>query len=104
MDVFVHTSNREPFGMVVIEAMALGKPVIAGADGGPTEIITPGVDGMLSRYGDARALSATIINLLDDDRLRRTLGAAARRRAGDFSVQQFARQFGASIAAAVRQP
>src|SRR5439155_3346393 len=45
MDVFVHASDREPFGMVVVEAMALGKPVVASADAGPTEVITPGVDG-----------------------------------------------------------
>jgi glycosyltransferase involved in cell wall biosynthesis len=101
MDVFVHTSKREPFGMVVIEAMALGKPVIAGADGGPTEIITPGVNGLLSPYGDVRALATAILDLLDDDERRRTIGAAARRRAGDFTVQQFARQFGAALADAV---
>jgi glycosyltransferase involved in cell wall biosynthesis len=98
MDVFVHTSRFEPFGMVVIEAMALGKPVVASAEGGPTEVITPGVDGLLSPYGDPRALAASILRYLDDGELRRSIGRAAAVRAEDFTVQQFARQFGSAVA------
>jgi hypothetical protein len=101
MDVFCHTSENEPFGMVVIEAMALGKAVVASAEGGPTEVITPGVDGLLSPYGDHRALTTAILRLLDDGQLRLTLGQAAKRRAQDFTVEQFARQFGGAIADAV---
>jgi glycosyltransferase involved in cell wall biosynthesis len=103
MDIFVHASHREPFGMVVIEAMALGKPVIASAEGGPTEVITPGVDGLLAPYGDHRAFADAILRLLEDDELRRGTGHAAQRRAQDFTVQQFARQFGATVAEAVRR-
>jgi glycosyltransferase involved in cell wall biosynthesis len=97
MDVFVHTSHDEPFGMVVIEAMALGKPVVASAEGGPTEVITPGIDGLLSPYGDQRGLVSAILRLLDHDELRRTIGQAAERRAQDFTVQRFAHDFGAAI-------
>jgi glycosyltransferase involved in cell wall biosynthesis len=100
MDVFVHTSRFEPFGMVVIEAMALGKPVVASAEGGPTEVITPGVDGLLSPYGDPQALAASILRYLDDGELRRSIGRAAALRAGNFTVQQFARQFGSAVAEA----
>jgi glycosyltransferase involved in cell wall biosynthesis len=100
MDVFVHTSRNEPFGMVVIEAMALGKPVIASAEGGPTEVITPGTDGVLSPYGDERALAAAILRFLDDGELRQNVADAAKRRAQDFTVQRFAEQFGAVVAAA----
>ena len=57
MDVIVHASDHEPFGIVVIEAMALGKPVVAGDAAGPTEIITDGVNGLLTPYGDAAALA-----------------------------------------------
>jgi glycosyltransferase involved in cell wall biosynthesis len=101
MDVFVHTSRNEPFGMVVIEAMSLGKAVIASAEGGPTEIITPGVDGVLCPYGDVRVLAAAIVSLLDDDDFRNSVGDAARRRAGDFTVGRFAHQFGGAIAGVV---
>jgi hypothetical protein len=101
MDVFCHTSANEPFGLVVIEAMALGKPVVASAEGGPTEVITPGVDGLLSPYGDERALAAAIVRLLGDEQLRVSLGFAAKRRAQDFCVRPSARQFGAAVARAV---
>jgi glycosyltransferase involved in cell wall biosynthesis len=101
MDIFVHTSQNEPFGMVVIEAMALGKPVVASAEGGPTEVITPGVDGLLSPFADRGALAEAILQFLDDDQLRGSVGRAAQRRAEDFTVERFARQFGAAISAAI---
>jgi glycosyltransferase involved in cell wall biosynthesis len=100
MDVFCHTSENEPFGMVVIEAMALGKPVVASAEGGPTEVITPGVDGLLSPYGDRQALATAILRYLGDEHLRLTLGQAARLRAQDFTVKRFAQEFGAAVASA----
>jgi glycosyltransferase involved in cell wall biosynthesis len=103
MDVFCHTSENEPFGMVVIEAMALGKPVIASAEGGPTEVITPGLDGLLSPYGDRQALAVAILRVLDDDDLRRTVGRAAVQRAADFTVDRFACHFGAAVADAVNK-
>lgn len=65
MDVIVHASDHEPFGMVVVEAMALGKLVVAGSDGGPTEIIAPGYDGALAPYGDARTLAVNTAGWLD---------------------------------------
>jgi glycosyltransferase involved in cell wall biosynthesis len=101
MDVFAHTSHYEPFGMVVIEAMALGTPVVASAEGGPTEVITPGVDGLLAPFGDRRALTRAILRLLDDGALRRAVSEAGKRRAQDFTVQQFARQFGAAVSEAI---
>jgi glycosyltransferase involved in cell wall biosynthesis len=101
MDVFVHASQNEPFGMVVIEAMALGKPVVASAEGGPTEVITAGVDGLLVPYADHQALAAALVELIGDAHLRRRLGQAAKRRAQDFTVERFAQRFGAAIAAAV---
>jgi len=103
MDVVVHTSQAEPFGMVVIEAMALGKPVLAAAEGGPAEIVTPGVDGLLSPYGDRPALAAALLRLLAEEPLRAALGAAAARRAREFEVRAFARRFGAVLADAAAQ-
>jgi len=91
MDIVVHASDNEPFGIVVVEAMALGKPVIAGSAGGPTEMITPGVDGLLSPYNDPQALAAAILTCLDDPGFASRMGAAARERAAEFSTQNFAR-------------
>jgi glycosyltransferase involved in cell wall biosynthesis len=79
-DLFVSTSLDESGPLVVIEAMALGKPVISTAVGAATEVITPGVDGELVRPGDAAALAARIQGIVDDPEHRRRLGENARRR------------------------
>lgn len=92
MDIVVHASDREPFGIVVPEAMALGKPVIAGSEGGPSEIITPGVDGLLAPYGDAPALAGAIRQFLGDPALAARCARNAAARALDFSSERFARE------------
>jgi len=99
MDVIVHASDREPFGMVVIEAMALGKPVVAGDNGGPREIITPGVDGLLAPYDDEERLADAVLTYLDDPDFARRVGAAALHRAQAFSSQRFACEVTANIRA-----
>ena len=86
MDIIVHASDREPFGIVVIEAMALGKPVVAGAAGGPAEVITPGVDGLLAPFGDAPALAQALLRYLDDPALAARCAQGAALRARDFSA------------------
>lgn len=93
MDIVVHASDREPFGIVVVEAMALGKPVVAGAAGGPTEVITPGVDGLLAPFGDAPALASALLRYLDDPAFAARCGAAAAHRARDFSATRYAAAF-----------
>lgn len=97
MDIFVHASDNEPFGIVTIEAMALGKPVVAAASGGPTEIITEGENGLLTPYGDADALSRAILRYLDNPELAKSVGQAAQNRAADFSTQQYAQNFIAAV-------
>lgn len=91
MDVIVHASDREPFGIVVIEAMALGKPVVAGDAAGPTEIITDGVHGLLTPFDDAPALARAVLRHLDDPAAAARMGAAARARARDFSTENYAK-------------
>lgn len=90
MDVVVHTSAQEPFGIVVIEAMALGKPVVAGDSGGPQEIITEGKNGLLASYGDDEGLARQIRRFLDDPDFASAAGTAARERAEDFRLEQYA--------------
>jgi glycosyltransferase involved in cell wall biosynthesis len=81
-DIICHTSRRpEPFGMVVIEAMALGRAVIATEGGGPSEIILPGETGLLVPPDHPEALAAAIRALSDDPALRDRLGANAADRA-----------------------
>lgn len=104
MDVVVHASDHEPFGIVVIEAMALGKPVVAGDAAGPTEIITPGVNGLLTPYGDAPALAQAVLRYLDDPAFAARTGAAARQRAQDFSTRRYARNLIAALAELLPRP
>ena len=97
LDIVVHASDHEPFGIVIIEAMALGKPVVAGNAGGPMEIITDGVSGLLTPYGDARALAGAILRFLNDPHFACQTGAAARQRAQDFSVRRYAENCTAAL-------
>jgi glycosyltransferase involved in cell wall biosynthesis len=77
-DVVVHCSrSREPFGRVVIEGMAAGKPLVAMAEGGPLDILTDGVDGILVPPRDDARLAAAVRALHDDAALRARMGAAA---------------------------
>jgi glycosyltransferase involved in cell wall biosynthesis len=82
VDVVVHNSTiPEPFGMVVPEGMAAGKPVIAADAGGPREVVTPGIDGVLVPLGNVAALAAAMLSLAGDPDRRRTMGEAGRRKA-----------------------
>ena len=97
MDVVVHASDREPFGIVVLEAMALGKPVIAGDSGGPTEIIKHAVNGLLSPFGDSERLAENILRILDQPEFAQSLGAAAWKTARQFSVQRYSENLTAAV-------
>ena len=90
MDVVVHASDKEPFGIVVIEAMAIGKPVAATDTAGPTEIISHGIDGWLWTAGDSASLSGAVLELLADRDLRERIGQAARVKAAGFSSRNYA--------------
>jgi glycosyltransferase involved in cell wall biosynthesis len=77
-DLFVHPSYGEPFGLSIVEAMAMRKPVIACGTGGVPEIITHGQDGWLVEERSATAVAAGISLLLKDGELCRQMGARAR--------------------------
>lgn len=79
-DVVVHASTRpEPFGQVVVEAMALGRPVIAADAGGPAEVITDAHDGLLVTPGDVDALASAMVRLATDREARGRLAENGRR-------------------------
>jgi len=81
MDVVVHASILpEPFGRVLIEAMSLGKPVIATKAGGPLEIIEDQVSGLLVLPGDSGALAEAIIQLLINPSRTAEMGRSSRER------------------------
>jgi glycosyltransferase involved in cell wall biosynthesis len=78
IDLFAHPSYGEPFGLAIVEAMAMRKPVIACNTGGVPEIITHSSDGWLVEERSSEAVAAAIMTLHGNPELRRKLGACAR--------------------------
>jgi glycosyltransferase involved in cell wall biosynthesis len=98
MDVVVHASEREPFGIVVVEAMALRKPVIATKPGGPEEIITHGEDGLLVPHGDSASLAAAICSVLENPGFASKLSLAAQERSARFTTAKYAANVASALA------
>lgn len=78
-DLLVVPSRYEPFGMVVLEGMLHGLPIVASAIGGPAEILDEGRTGLLVPPRDAHALAEAITRLVKNPALRIRIGAAAAR-------------------------
>jgi glycosyltransferase involved in cell wall biosynthesis len=79
-DIFVAPSHYESFGLVFLEAMMFGKPVIGCRAGGMPEVIDEGVTGLLAEPGDAKTLRAALSELLANRHKRESLGKAGRER------------------------
>lgn len=79
-DVLVNASDVEPFGNVLIEAMAKAVPVLAVAAGGPAEIVVDGVSGVLVASSGSMVLAESLSGLVVDDERRAALGDAGRAR------------------------
>jgi glycosyltransferase involved in cell wall biosynthesis len=80
MDVLVNASDPEPFGIVLLEAMARGVPVVAVNSGGPAEFVEHGRSGWLASSGDPHALAEALQPLLRSAELRERIGKAGRER------------------------
>ena len=89
-DVLVMPSHYESFGMVALEAMACGTPVVASDVGGLSYLVRDGETGFHVPNGDAVALASTLARLLQDAQLRRNLGDEAMRWAQTYSWPRIA--------------
>ena len=79
LDIVVHAStDPEPFGLVIAEAMACSKAVVASDSGGAAELVASGIDALVHAPGDTRMLAGRIEELVSDPALRQRLGHAAR--------------------------
>jgi len=79
LDIVVHAStDPEPFGLVIAEAMACRKPVVVSRAGGASELIEPGVNALAFNPGEAAELAQRIEELARDANLRERLGRAGR--------------------------
>jgi glycosyltransferase involved in cell wall biosynthesis len=93
MDILVHASEDEPFGLAVLEGMASWLPVVAAAADGPREILDEGVTGFLYPPGNIEALTGYLEQLAANPGLRRRLGEAGRSRAeNEFSWERHMRE------------
>jgi glycosyltransferase involved in cell wall biosynthesis len=102
-DVLVCSSRFETLGIALLEAMACGLPVVSTNVGGPREIVIEGETGFLVPPGKAEALAERILRLLEDENLRRQMGAAGRERVETrFSLGRYAAEFSQWLESAAR--
>ncbi|WP_114571689.1 glycosyltransferase family 4 protein [Exiguobacterium flavidum] len=85
--IYALASRYESFGMVLIEAMALGVPCVSFDIKGPAAIITHETDGLLAPEGDIEAFAAQLRRLIESDELRHRLAEGAVRRSRDYSTE-----------------
>jgi glycogen synthase len=86
--VVVVPSRADAAPLVVLEGWRSGRPVVATVRGGPPEIVTDGVDGVLVDPQDTPALAGAVLGLLDDPERADRIGAAGRRRVEDFTWER----------------
>lgn len=91
-EMFALPSKGEGFGLVYLEAMACGKPVIGGAHGGAPEVIDDGKTGYLVPHGDAAQLATALETLLADPALEQEMGRRGKQRVeNEFRFNVFAK-------------
>ena len=89
-DVCVFPSIYEPFGIVLLEAMACGKPVVASNVGGIPFVVEEGKTGLLFESGNVKDLADKIMTILKNEELREKMGEAGRERAKEFTWDKIA--------------
>lgn len=104
MDLFVLCSLREGLGIALLEAMAMGRPIVATKVGGVPEVVEDGVTGLLVPPADPATLAWAIVKLGQTPDLRRALGEAGARRVWErFHVARMARQIEAVYEEVLRE-
>jgi glycosyltransferase involved in cell wall biosynthesis len=103
LDLYVHPALMEGFGIAVVEAMAMGKAVVATTTGGLPEVVAQGETGLLVPPGDVESLATTVVSLLEDRPRREQMGICGRARAQerfslDASVAQVEQLYGEVLA------
>ena len=91
--IFVFPSTTDTFGNVILEAQAAGLPVIVSDVGGPRELVTHEVTGLITKARDVSDFTAAIRRLVTDEPLRNEMSAAARRAVEDRSWPRAFRRF-----------
>lgn len=84
VDILIHTTEKEPFGRVFLEAMAARKPVVAFNSGGASEVVVNGETGILVPNGEIDAMAQAVLSLIDDHDKRKKMGEAGRKRVEEY--------------------
>lgn len=92
-DVLLLPSETESFGLVALEAMASGVPVVASDVGGLPEVVAHGSTGFLAPVGDVDAMADYCLELLKDDATLKRFARAARKRAAEFDYRTVVPQY-----------
>lgn len=96
--IFVMPSRKEGFGIVFLEAMAYGKPVIGGAHGGTPSVVKNGETGLLVDSSDLAGIADSIIQLLQDGEMRDSFGRAGYQRlVNEFTFDKFEHNFAEAL-------
>jgi len=88
--LLVHSAWHEPFGLILIEAMACGVPVLSFDTGGPRELVTDGVNGFLTHRDDLNTYVERLLTLYNDRNLLPKMGQAAMTHAQKFGLANYA--------------
>lgn len=98
LDIFVLPSIKpEPFGLVILEAMQYGVPVVATNHGGPTEIIKNGDNGILFEHNKPNELSDAILKIKNDKQFKEKLSKNGQKRFNEFSLQNMIKELEKNI-------
>ena len=92
-DVFVSTSQHEGFGLVFLEAMAFGLPIVCYDRGGQTDFLSTPSTGAVVALNDIRAFNDAVRSLRDAPERRATIGAANLRRVEDYYIERCAERY-----------
>jgi len=98
LDVFILPSLNEGMGKVLVEAMAMGKPIVASAVGGITDLVRQGENGLLAPCADADAIAKSIELLRADSSLRKSMGEKGRAMAPGYGAAAMVRKIDALYA------
>lgn len=92
-DVFCAPSTgKESFGIILLEAMASGRPIVASRIDGYANLMTDGAEGLLVEPKNREALAQALLRLVKDEELRRRMGAVGQRKAQDYRWEGVAQQ------------